>query len=81
MINVTTIGSLSLSAVTNDVKAAISSYVNSLGVGKEVILSEVVANALNVYGVIDAQISSPSANIVVQDHELAKITDDQIFVT
>lgn len=49
---------VSLNAIKNPVKSTISTYVNSLGVGKEVVLSEISKRIQNVPGVRNVVITS-----------------------
>lgn len=81
IVQVTTIGSLAVSAVTNPVKAVIGQYINSLGVGAEVILAEITKAVMGVDGVVDVKITFPINNIVIQDNELAKVRDSDIYVS
>jgi len=57
-----------------------SDYINSLGVGEDVILNEIVDLIMEVDGVVDVQFLSPSANIAIADNEIARIAlNDIIF--
>ena len=80
IVNVTTKSNISLSTVSNAVKAAISEYINSLGVGEDVIVAEIIASVMNVTGIIDVEVNTPDDNIIIQDHELARISDADIQV-
>ena len=70
---------VSINAVKNPVKSVLSSYINSLGVGQQVILSELTKRAQNVPGVKSVVIVStfPIANngiISVGSFEVPKIS-------
>jgi hypothetical protein len=80
IINVTTEEGTSLSSVSSDVSNAISEYVNSLGVGDDVILSEIVAAAQSIAGVFDVEVVNLDANVVVADGELARIDAADLVV-
>jgi hypothetical protein len=71
---------LSLSSVENDIKTAVISYVNGLGVFAPVILSNIVERVLGVSGLIDVRITSPSTNIVVKENEIARTKASLITV-
>ncbi|NBW98516.1 hypothetical protein EBR03_02975 [bacterium] len=71
---------VSLGSLTNDVKSAVSAYVNQLGVGEDVVLSNIVVAVKAVTGVADVKVTVPSANVAVADNELARVTDSNIIV-
>lgn len=71
---------LTLDVIESDIKAAVSNYINSLGVGDDVILSEITAAIQEIVGVFDVQIDSPSTNVPVGDNELARVKDENITV-
>ena len=59
---------------------AVSSYVNSLGVGKDVILTEIIDLLMSIEGVLDVKFITPSENIPIADNEIARVnTNDIIF--
>jgi len=79
-IDVTTQPSVSLTSVINDVKSAVSAYINGLGVGEDVILSDIVVAVKGVAGVFDAVMLTPVVNTPVSDNELARISEADIAV-
>jgi hypothetical protein len=50
-LKITTVEGFSLSDITNQIKSVILNYVSSLGVGQDVILSEIIASVMGVRGV------------------------------
>lgn len=80
IVNVTTQQGVSLSSVSGEVSNAILEYVNSLGVGEDVILSEIVCAALEVNGVIDVEIQNQEENITIQDSELARLDSSDLII-
>lgn len=52
------------------VQASIESYISSLRIGQDVIISKIVEAALAVNGVADIHVISPSSNVVVLESEL-----------
>lgn len=77
-------GGISLSALSDSVKASILNYVNSLGVGDDVIISEITSAVMAVEGVLSATLFDPSPveeRIVVQDNEKTVISIDNITVS
>lgn len=61
--------------VAASVRAAIAAYVNGLGIGVDVVRSEMIERAMAVEGMYDITISSPASNIVVLFDELPRILD------
>lgn len=80
IIDVTPEQGVSLSSVSGPVSNAISEYINSRGVGDDVILSEIVAAAQSVTGVFDIEVSNQEENITVADGELARIDDADLII-
>lgn len=66
---------VSISTVSDLVKSAITQYVDGLGVGQDVILAEIIASIMQVTGVIDCHITSPTTNVVIIDNELPRTSD------
>lgn len=79
-IDVTLAAGISLSSLENEIKTQVISYVNSLGVSKAVILSNIIENLMGVEGIVDVKITSPSANINIADNELARTKASLIFI-
>jgi uncharacterized phage protein gp47/JayE len=69
-----------LSSITNSIKSAVTNIVNALGVGQDVILSDITVAVKEVVGVFDSKIVSPLENIAIADSEQAKITEKDISV-
>lgn len=62
------------------VAAAISGYINSLGIGEDVILNELRERAMAVPGMYDIAVDSPTENTVILDDELARILTSNITI-
>lgn len=58
-----------------NVQEAIETYISSLGIGEDVIKSEIIRRAMNVSGVLDVSVVLPTTNIVVLENELARAVD------
>jgi uncharacterized phage protein gp47/JayE len=80
IIDVTLIAGVSINAVVDDIKSKVSAYVNGLGVGQDVILSEIISAIMAVDSVADVEIITPSANIAIADNELARVSDTEIVI-
>ena len=71
---------ITLSSLTNDVKSAISAYINALPVGGDVIVSDIICAVKDVSGVFDVTMRTPTENIAIADNELARIDERDIIV-
>lgn len=80
IVDITTEEGISLSSVSDAIRTAIDEYVNALGVGDDVVLSEIVAAAQSVDGVFDVTISNHIVNVVIADGELARLADSDLII-
>jgi uncharacterized phage protein gp47/JayE len=71
---------VSISSIENEVRSAVTGYVNNLGVGDDIVIEEIRAAVIAINGIIDVSISDPSANIAIADNELARVADSDILV-
>lgn len=67
-------------SVLTEVKTSINSYVNTLGISDDVVVSEIIERAMRVQGMYDITINSPIDNITVAFDEVARILFDDIEV-
>jgi uncharacterized phage protein gp47/JayE len=87
VISVTVAGALSAkpgvaeSTLVDAVKSAIIDYINNLKIGDDVIRNQIIAAAVNVPGVLDFAMFTPTSNIPVSDAQLAKTDIMLITVT
>ena len=58
--------------LTDTVREAIEAYINSLGIGQDVIRAEIVARVMSVVGVADVIVVTPTSNIIVLENELPR---------
>jgi len=79
-LDVTTIDGVSLSSIQEDIKSAVSNYINNLGVSDDVIVSEIIDRVMGVEGAYDVEVSSPTSNIAVGDGEIVRISDVDVIV-
>lgn len=79
-INVTLTEGVSIASVENEIKSAISGYINSLGVGDDVIIEEINCAVLRISSVKDIELNTPTANIAIADNELPRTKDSIILV-
>jgi len=71
---------LSISVVIDDIKNAVSSYVNSTRVGEDIILNEIIRRVKGITGVADLSIISPLLNVPIADGEIARVSDNDIVI-
>lgn len=71
---------ITLSSLVDSIRSSISEYVNGLGVGDDVIVSEIIAAVKALDGVFDIQVLSPTVNIAIADDELARVDSSSISI-
>lgn len=71
---------VSIGTLENEIKSAVSGYINTLGVGEDIIIERIRAAVIAITGIIDVVIIEPSANIAIADNELARISDTAILI-
>jgi uncharacterized phage protein gp47/JayE len=82
-IEVTTNEGVNLNEITNDIKSAIIDYIDGLGVGEDVILSEIIVKVMGITGVAAVTFNVPSPTterISVADNEKAFIEPNDISI-
>lgn len=79
-INVTTDPGIKLSSIENDIKSAISVYVNSRKIGEDLVLTELTKEIQLIDGVYDVEFLEPTTNILVSDNSLVRIREDNIII-
>lgn len=66
--------------LASTVQSVVQSYVNGLGIGQQVLLSEIIRLVKGITGVADCAIIFPNANITVQDGQLPRVNASNITV-
>ena len=77
VLDVTTKDGVNLSEITNEIKSAVINHINNLGVGDDVILSDIIVRAKSIDGVAAVTFVTPAASterISIADNEKAFIT-------
>lgn len=64
----------------SEVRTAINNYINTLDIGEDVVVAELIERAMAVRGMYDVVISSPESNITIAANEVARIIFDDIEV-
>ena len=83
-INVTTRDGVNLTDITNDIKSSVIGYVSSLGVGEDVVLSEIIARVMGISGVAAVTFTRPlpsTERIAVADDAKAFIAPESISIS
>lgn len=83
-LNVTTRDGVNLTDITNDIKSAVITYVSSLGVGEDVILSEIIARVMAISGVAAVTFTNPvpsTERIAIADDAKAFVAPESISVS
>lgn len=71
---------VSIASIENEVRSAVTGYVNSLGVGDDVIIEEIRSAVIQINGVTDVAILDPTGNIAIADNELGRVADSAILI-
>jgi len=61
-------------AVGNEVESAVQDYINTLDIGEDVIIAEIIERAMRIDGMFDISITAPTANQVILDNQVARVT-------
>lgn len=56
-----------------DVNLALTAYVNSLGVGANIIYNELISATMDVYGVTDVDVTAPTANVAISTSQVGRL--------
>lgn len=67
--------------VIANAEAAVSTYINNLGISGDVIRNELIEQLMGVPGVFDLTLTVPSTNQPILDNEIARILDVDINIT
>ncbi len=66
--------------VEDAVVTAVETYVNSLGIGDNVILAEIIAAVKNLVNIDDITMINPTANVTVPDGQIMRITSANVVI-
>ena len=71
---------VSIDSVENEVKSAVTNYINNLGIGDDVVLEEIRATVIAIGGIRDVILNQPTDNISISDNEIARIRSNEIVI-
>ena len=83
-LNVTTNEGVNLGDISSSIKSSVIQYVQGLGVGEDVILSQIVASIMQIKGVAAVTFVYPvpsTERITISDNEKASISTDSIGIS
>lgn len=82
-VNVTTDEGVNLGDISNNIKSVVINYIQTLGVGQDVILSEIIAAIMNIKGVGAVTFTNPTPNterVTIANNEKATIQPEDIGI-
>lgn len=79
-LNVTLNEGIALSSLENEIKSAVTGYVNNLGVGEDLVVESIRAAVIAISGIRDVVVTTPAANIAASDNELIRVSDPDITI-
>lgn len=79
-VNVTLNEGITIASLENEIKSAITGYVNNLGIGDDVVIEEIRSRVKRISGVYDVVLNEPLANIAAADNELIRTRESLILV-
>ena len=79
-LDVTLAEGVTISSLENDIKSAVTGYVNTLGVGEDVVIERIRAAVIAISGITDVIINNPTANIAIADNEIVKVSDTDVLI-
>lgn len=69
------------SAVLAEVTNALKDYVNTLGVGNDVLRAEIIERAMRIDGVFNVNLTTPAADVLVLEDRIARVQDSDITLS
>jgi uncharacterized phage protein gp47/JayE len=79
-INITLNQGVALSSIIDDIKNAVSSYVNSTKINEDIVLQEISKRIKLINGVYDLSVVYPASNVVIGAMELGRVDDSNIVI-
>jgi hypothetical protein len=79
-LNVSLKEGFTIDALDNEIRSAVTGYVNALGVGQALIVEEIRAAVIGIVGITDVSVITPLANIAIADNEIARVNGANILI-
>lgn len=71
---------VTIAALQNSVESAITGYIDTLGLGQEVVIEQIRSVVIQVPGVVDVVLITPTANIPIAQNQIARTTASNIVI-
>lgn len=68
-------------SVETEVTSAFTGYINSLGIGEDILRASLIQAAMNIEGVTNVTLSSPSTDVAVLDDQIARVSASNVTVS
>ena len=78
--NITVLSGFNQTDIATKVAAAISGYINGLGISGDVILNKLHERAMAIPGMYDIQFTAPTENVVILDNQIPRIIASNISI-
>lgn len=82
-VNITTNEGVNLGDISNNIKSVVINYIQTLGVGQDVILSEIIADIMGIKGVGAVTFTNPTPDterITIANNEKAVVTPEDVGI-
>ena len=73
VMNVSILSGVDTEQLQTDIINDVTKYVNTLGVGNDIIYNEIIASIMGVYGVVDVTLTTPSANVTITATQVGRV--------
>lgn len=72
-VDVTAGEGIDINAMNGEIETNLTNYINNLPIGGDIIYAELTTAVMNVFGVVDADVTTPSANVTIADSQVGRI--------
>jgi uncharacterized phage protein gp47/JayE len=79
--DITVLDGYSQTDIAAQVRDEIATYINNLGIGNDVIVSEMIERAMSIEGMYDITVSTPAANVSILDDQLPRVNNAATDIT
>ena len=70
---ITVVPGVDIDQVESDTADSITNYINKLDVADDIILNEIVASIMQVYGIFDCDVSDPTGNVAIAASQIGRV--------
>jgi uncharacterized phage protein gp47/JayE len=72
---------VALDQAETDIITAVTTYVNNLGIGDDIIYNEIVSAVMSVFGVINCSLTLPAADVAITDAQVGRVGTFSVTVS